>query len=221
MEDNRYLVKTQRVFDTPWVFSNFPKDRNCDLYWTIDKQFNFAHSRCHQCWKVCIEIKTVEQLFQFHELQKTLPYYGKCGIEKRPYVNKLYGGYFYCNSKDEGLYVKGIVKDLINEKIGDLKVSLKRGCTEFEGKYGDSAGWVITKEQEELEREINEKIVYEREDQKPSEDVERHSKREWIVFACNNGDETYKKFNNGEVLLPYRKQFTPSIRCREYNQGEE
>ncbi|NIS52984.1 MAG: hypothetical protein GWN94_18065, partial [Phycisphaerae bacterium] len=66
----------------------------------------------------------------------------KCGWEDRDWVHGNYGGYFYCNSKEVGLQRLETVRNAVRKNVdyGDkIDIFLKRYCTEFELKWGDSA----------------------------------------------------------------------------------
>jgi hypothetical protein len=115
----------------------------------------------------------------------------KCGVETRDYVNGLYGGYFYNRSLEEGKECLEMVKVAVAEKIGDVDVILKRGCTEYERYYGDSSKWALTDEQIAAENQILNHFEIPIEMPPQPQWVQLHIMRTWIEFACKHGDKDY------------------------------
>jgi len=198
--------------DSPWVMIKPPKGLNCRLYYDVFFRhfgafFDNPPIRCQQCWKVVVKPKTIGQLLQLMELQDQIKdeVYGcKCGIEKRHYVNGLYGGYFYNRIKKEGKKCLKFVEEKVNEKIGDIPVFLKRGCTEMEQKFGDSTKWKVTPDQLAKEQKIA-GLVCNFKDPVQPQYVKIHIIKTWIEYACANGDETYIDFVKKPLHAIYKK----------------
>lgn len=190
-----YKVRMQHC--TPWVHAVQTRDICRIAHEVCFDCFNFIHSACRNCWKVVTRPPNLYELFRLHEYQRALKHRGKCGVEFRGFVFGNYGGYFYCDSTSEALELR----DQIRSDLGFSTVA-KRGCTEFERGKGPSFFWDQNAANDELEEYLASIIIM---DKKPTiqilpEYVERNSKRMWIEFAYDRGDETYKNFTGGKSI---------------------
>lgn len=213
---NGKITRVRRPsWDTPWLFVH-DSDRDCNLlHFVIWDHLKFVPSRCHACWKVVIEPRNVVQLFRLREIQVALNEHGKCGIEGiRANSAKLYGGYWYNDSREEGLrryeQVREIIEqdDVFNRDLPDpwrfdaaKHLILKRACTEFEQELGDSSKWKIGDEQLDLEHRIYEAFEVDQNSYPQPRHVQAHIKCNWIHKAFQWGDPTYKTFTGGEDLF--------------------
>ena len=168
--DGKFVpTETSIVYDGPWDHIRTSYIHRCGIWhsiifglvgWEMRKQ-RFVPSYCQACFKVVVKPKTLEGLFALRDMQVQMDYQSKCGIEPRPTVHGLYGGYFYNRGLEEGLEKYRIVRDAVNEnkvlgpallpenssKPGTV-VLLKRACTEMEVPPPDGCGpsdkWVTT-----------------------------------------------------------------------------
>lgn len=198
-------------WDTPWFHTKHLDGANCGLWHRfMFDYYNFIPSGCMNCWKVVVRPQWLEDLFKLMEFQLELDKPSKCGVELRPNVYGVYGGYFYNRSKEEGQeryeeVVKGCEKYNINfliGKDGPIKPLLKRGCTEFEMEKGPSDQWKQSPEDKLLEE-----IICKHTDISPLEQprVNRvHVIRKWIEQAYSVGDPTVWMFNENQ---PYYKPY--------------
>ena len=156
------------------------------------------------------------QLFELEMLQRQLNLPSKCGIEKRAHVHGLYGGYFYNESKEEGVSCYNIVYaamsqneilrpllDFVDEEGRTQNLLLKRACTEFEHLCGDSSKWEVTQEQLAIESLVNRYVVADDFERIQPEILVRHVRRTWIEFAYQWADPTYAQLTGGEPLYPH------------------
>lgn len=193
-------------WDTPWVHIRKDPNRHCHYWQMIESVFNFIPTPCLNCWKVVVRPKTVVDLFKVYnmmvEMNKDRAVYCKCGVEiGRPYVEGLYGGYFYCDGKDAGLSRLKQVRRLIEEKDINAIAILKRYCTEFEGKHGDSKGYNQPYEAKEMEKMLAELIVIPKASEYQPQYLLDHIMEYWIRFASQYGDSTYRQLNEGDPLI--------------------
>ena len=210
--------------NTPWIHIKHAQGFDCNLWHNIifnivslklppGKQFVPRH--CQSCWKVVVKPKTLQQLFNLLELEKSLGLPSKCGIEVRPEVHGLYGGYFYNRSHADGLKCYDIVKKALSENeilsvlLDDVdenkrtkNLLLKRACTEFEHTVGRSDKWEITNEQVAVEDLIERYFVNENLDLVQQEHMTWDIKQRWIEWAWQNGDSTYSRYTGDEPLYP-------------------
>jgi hypothetical protein len=209
-KDGKFRVFERLIYDSPWVHSpiSIEKDleSSCSLYHEFfANKIGFIHSACHNCYKVVVMPNTVKQLFELCDYQKDINLPGKCGIEKRTYVPRLYGGYFYNQGLEMGRECHNLVKKGIHSLISkDIDVILKRGCTEFEMQYGPSDKWEIVPEQDEYEKKFEEVFVSDAAVPTEMPDyVIANVKCKWLHFAAEAKppDYTYKEFTGGNPLV--------------------
>ena len=208
-KENKVLIRTVTSYDTPWVHVKLDQGRECHMNLSIlFKYFGIIPKQCRQCWKVVVRPRTLVELFKLLELEIELSdkygYACKCGIETRDYTHGLYGGYFYNLTLEDGKVCYDIVRKAVDEIISpDVKVILKRGCTEIELQFGDSAKWeeLDIKNFDEIEDYAQEKVVVKVADaDRLPRIVDLHTQRNWVDFAYEHGDQTYKQFTGGKPL---------------------
>jgi len=145
---------------TPWHHVKHCSNKRCALDHEV--KFNvlgYIPPKCQECWKVVVSPRTLKELFLLLEVEKNLQEPSKCGIEMRWYTPKLYGGYFYTNSLDEGRFRYEQVRKAVDEHISkDVNVVLKRACTEFELTLGPSAYWFMTDEQHRTDKILDDLV---------------------------------------------------------------
>ncbi len=204
---------------TPWIHPVPGKDKDCGLWHTIMfDEYHILPSPCMECWKVVVTPQTITELFRLHDFQSGIVeglskgpagldrgcgHPCKCGIEIRPYTSKLYGGYFYNSSLDEGMECYQWVRKEMTALFGEgIKVILKRACTEFEMAFGPSNKWFVSEEQLDKEEQIM-NLFDRRNSANPPRQPSVLSpsiKKRWIQWAFQNGDNTYRELTNGEPL---------------------
>ena len=202
------VAKMQPSWNTPWIHVKHAENKKCWLWNDVFyQQFGLIHSGCQGCWKVCVRMKTLKQLVELLELQKILDRPSKCGIEVREHVHGLYGGYFYNDSLEEGKECYKTVRTAINQALTDgveVKVVLKRACTEMEHAEGDSTEWKIADGQMDLE-DIVGSIVEDGSTNRfgQADWIQADVMSRWVKFAFMNGDSTYAEFTpDGQPLFP-------------------
>jgi len=206
------FVDTALEVATPWIHPVPGHDKDCGLWHSIMfDEYHILPSPCMECWKVVVFPRTLKELFELTEFQFGCGRPCKCGIDVRSYTSKLYSGYFYNNSVEEGMecyhWLRKEMTDLFDE---DFLVIYKRGCTEFELTFGPSNQWVIPEGQLDLEAEIFKlfnRYVTHNPPKQPSVMLPSIKLR-WIQWAWQNADDTYKLYTNGEPLHrpPYTYQ---------------
>jgi hypothetical protein len=204
-DDGKLDRKTKLSHDTPWIHTRQAPNRNCGLYHVYHELFGFVHSRCQECWKVVVRPRTLVELHKLLLMQQTVEYPCKCGAERRDTVCGLYGGYFYNDSKAEGLECYKDVRSQVDTLMSpDVVVLLKRGCTEFEigGKGGPSDTWEVSEDQRKMELLLDDVIVQDVIKIPQPDHLKENVFRSWIHWAYAGGDLTYKEFTRGEPLFP-------------------
>ena len=206
ISDGKLDRKLNLEWNTPWIFSEKAPERTCLLWHRIMYgKFGMLPIWCRQnCWKVVVRPRTLEELFQLKELQEYLRVPAKCGIETRTRVFGNYGGYFYTNSKEEGLDRLEQVRNEVSKHISpDTPVYLKLACTEFEHSFGPSTKYKEpTNEEYKNEDTIRGCFVIHAVDPVQPKHLKDHIAQEWIHFAWDRGDPTARMFNKDESLFP-------------------
>lgn len=217
-EDGKIIAQLETgISSTPWHHVQHDHRLNCALWHQI--MFSmvapktgklFVPSKCQNCFKVVVRPKTLAQLFALMELQKRLGRPCKCGIEVRESVPALYGGYFYNWGIEEGLQCYELVRQAVDAdpRLGpDIKVLLKRACTEYEHACGPSDKWVVTPEQLHVEAIVERWVLIENKEIRQPEKLIHRVHRRWIEFAYEHGDETYQQYTGGLPLYPPYKTY--------------
>jgi hypothetical protein len=202
------------AWDVPWHFTVQKADLNCQLWSKV--MFNvvfkkvpvsmqngtvWVPSGCQNCFKIVARPKTIKQLFAIVKLQKRLDIASKCGIEHRAHVFGNYGAYWYNRGLEEGLKNYKVVRQAIDEDplLGpDIKVILKRSCTEMEMTAGPSDKWAISKEQMEIEALVYSTFNIDNVERKQSRQAVDYVHARWIEYAYQWGDETVFEFLDPE-----------------------
>lgn len=200
--DGSLELQISNQYDTPWYYVRPDEERRCMLLHDIvSPAIQNVPIRCQGCWKVVVRPRTLKELMQLAELEENCEYFCKCGMERRPFVHGNYGGYFYFNTKEEGVAGFEDVRKLVSEQISPkVPVILKRGCTEFERDFGDSRYWTIRGDQAEVEKRIlGSFTLSDNKVKQPPLEV-LNLKRRWVEFACDRGDSTYLEFTKGHRL---------------------
>jgi len=210
--DGKIYADTFMAFDTPWHHVYHADDLDCHTWHKIlfDTIFmrlgkKCAPSKCHGCWKVVIRPKNLKQLFALLNLQMRMGRPSKCGIEVRPTVNGLYGGYFYNHGIEAGLECYEAVRkevDIDPELGPDVSVILKRACTEFELYCGPSDEWEVNQEQAQIEQLVNKWFVRDIVQRTQPNHALATVHRKWIEWAYQNADQTYLEYTNGIPVFP-------------------
>lgn len=148
--DTQRLTKLAHFdWDSNWCHVNpDPNRRNCGRWRMLFQAKQFIPQFCLSCWKVVITPRTLRELYDLRDLMLSMsrenPFcYCKCGIETRDWTpGKVYGGYFYTDSFEDGMKRWREARNLVSEHISSgVDVVLKRYCTEFEVVLGDSINY--------------------------------------------------------------------------------
>ena len=109
---------------------------NCNNLMEFFDQHNSIAQKCHSCYKVQIEVRSLDELLTLNFLMKSLYLElnntRKCMVELRGAAKGFYKGLIYCTRIDEA---KDILKQAKNHifEMSSIRptFSVKRGCTEF------------------------------------------------------------------------------------------
>lgn len=213
--------------DPPWAYIKQGYNQNCQFWHYI--LFDLIHERkrvpvsCHNCWKVVLMPRDIEELFASYILLHELGRPGKCGTEgDRPNTDRLYGAYWYNNSIEEGIECFKIVEQaLARDKVYEMvlldspvkvkfnngysepiRLILKRGCTEMEQACGPSDKWAFDDNQLEIERIATNAFAQDIMAMRQGEYQLARLFYRWIHHAFKWGDKKYTMFTNGNRMYP-------------------
>lgn len=187
--------------------------------------YNIVPTPCQNyCWKVVVRLHTLPQLFEMYKLQQRLDRPGKCGIEGRPFVDALYGAYFYNTGINEGRECYDMVRDAVAEHIsGDCEVLLKRACTEYELIHGPSDQWRVTRKQQRLEKMLNKLWVFHDWSAVPGKHRRAQIVENWIKWAAmHEPEEVYLQYIDKPmdfIGLPQKPRVTPLVTYHDNNEA--
>jgi hypothetical protein len=205
----RPVIKNQPGFNAPWVYTKYIYEARCNVYHRVYHQhLGRIHSFCRDCWKVVARPRNVVQMFDMYEYQRMCGNPCKLGFEARPTVHGLWGGYFYNRSKEEALERYAEVREWADSVDKDIPVIVKRYCTEFE--IGPNSLGPSNELPEQTEKEKREEAQFDNHffksapqyDTVQPEHVQAHVMRNWIHWAYQYGDGTYKELTGGNPLFP-------------------
>ena len=191
---------------TPWIY--WYTDPAVDCYFANDvlfAMFGIIPTVCANCYKVVAIPNSVVDLMAICDLQSQIKHSSKCGIEVRDDVARNYGAYWYNQGLESGKICYELIRELVSKYVGpDVRVGLKRGCTEYERKFGRSDAWTTPPGQAEFEEMVRALFHDPPAIQAQTELFRRHIKDRWIRFAYSRGDMTYLRFTDGVPLFePY------------------
>ena len=199
-QDNTIDGDLHTTLDTPWIYSRYPGDRDC-VKWSnyyFDK-YNLIPRHCYGCWKVAMKLPDFETAYRVSELQAKLGLPGKVGMDRRWYTPMLWSAFWYAplggGLKKARKFYSVIAKAVKKEFKGELKPFLKRACTEFELKFGNSDQWQYTEAHRNLEALLD--SVYAMDTTAKGTQlslVRNHVMRQWFMYAHKHGDMTYIKY---------------------------
>lgn len=131
----------------------------------------------------------------------------KIGAEYRPWVHANWGAYFYNNSFEKGREKWKWVREMVDEHVSpEVNVILKRGCTEFERKYGPSIGWDAKFKDnpkcKAWDGIVKDNMVRQVTSYFQPDIIKKHVMAKWVAFAYDREDPTVIELNDGRPMLP-------------------
>lgn len=181
---------------TPWLHSTDPipgMDEAGDCKWQQIVLFNGAYEKtavplfCLECYKVVAIPRNMEEALVVYEWQQGTPWPSKTGPELRAYTPRLWGAYWYCRGVEEGRERYRQVREWVDENLSpEVRVFLKRGCTEYEQALGDSSKWEPHPHAEEIEAEAKEIVDSEPWRERQSLPVVSSILRRWMAWSKEN-----------------------------------
>lgn len=205
--DGKIRLEERVPFDRYWITNVFCPDRMCQIWTPIYfKRYGIIPKGCRNCWKVVLKPKTLRSLMEVNSIQKSLGIPSKCGLELRPYTGNVggYGAYWYA-PLDGGLEAGREMFVKLRKEFPSESLILKRGCTEMEMLVQPSSSWdKYADEWDFKEGLLNTTFVCESE--RPTKEPTAYvtyTLMQWIEWAFEHGDETYRDFTDHSFELVY------------------
>jgi len=195
---------------SPWIFvrgtanprRHYP---SCRFLLTLLHRILYRESAvplgCRDCYKVKVEPRSLAELVAIRDISPRLPCRSKCGSSLNHLVSQgAWAAFYYV----DGLEMAFAVHDLVAAEMRDHprlrelpKISIKRGCTEFEMRLGPSNEWSFDETLIPLERALRPLFV------SPERDADKQATfLSWIATAYAIGDDSYLELTSGKRLYP-------------------
>lgn len=177
----------------PWIFINHDARKKYCWFWNqvCAQHFNHIPTHCrHACWKTVIKPNNVKETFECLDILQAVNLPSKIGMDLRDYTYGAWSGFVYADSLEEGREYYKIIRDAIPKNI---KVYLKRGCTEME-RITDSNLWDQMDESDfKLEQELHDMFSFDERHYQQAMWYKQEIKENWIKHAIRIGDPTAKE----------------------------
>ncbi len=163
---------------------------------------------CRDCYKVKVCIRSLRELMSLLEVASKFNITFKAGVElNNQKICGIYGGYFYVVGLQEAKEIFGLLRYAVNEhpRLGSsVPMLIKRGCTDYEYKFGPSNMWSFAPELEAVESNLA-LLFYEGKNR--NEFIKHKGNKlaliaNWVNTAYRVGDSTYLDLTGGKPLFP-------------------
>jgi len=165
---------------------------------------------CSACYKIKVRAATLRELVAAWQVAKSVDCLSKWGVDlENPHSQDVYAGYFYPGDLDAARTLYKVVREAIDTdpKLGpEVKMVIKRGCSQFEAAVGPSDSYSFTPEMADLESHLRSRF------KAPTiaESTNLHEQLgAWIDLAFRMGDDTYLDFTGGKRLRPATLTYDP------------
>lgn len=195
-----------------WAVVPTPTPMECTFL--IRFMFEVAYARaavphgCQACYKVKVVPRTLRELVAAWGIGKQIKCWSKWGVDlDNRYSQDVYAGYFYVSGLDMARAIYAVAREAIDNepKLGSgIKMTIKRGCSDYEKFVGPSDQFEFAPELAELEAYLKKKFrIKKRTGPRPVQLAH------WIDVAFRIGDDTYLDFTNGQRLQPRQVSYDP------------
>ena len=127
-------------FNSTQIYRKTKIDPDCNRHKKIFNTFQAIPRFCFGCYKVQIEPENLIDLIKIYLLFDNIEFENyntrKCIVETRPKISGHYKSLIYCTSQEEAENIKKQVSKIAKNNLGkDVKLNIKRGCSEYGIKY--------------------------------------------------------------------------------------
>jgi hypothetical protein len=170
---------------------------------------------CRDCYKIKVTPDTLRQLIAVKDIAEHFPAPSKSGSEVDKGNNQsIYASYFYFLGLDKARSVYRTLRNAIDlhPKLGpDVKMVIKRGCTEYEHACGPSNRYTFDSRLADIEEYFWARFVREKPDGRPKKYRDAMVLLDWVRTAYRIGDDTYKDVTGGKDLFPSTVSYDPDV----------
>lgn len=195
----------------------------CRRHKIVFNKFKAIPKYCFDCIKISIKPRNVIELIKlmalFQRIELPNDNTRKCLVETRTEIPGTYGGLIYIVGVEEAVNLfESFEKILKTEISGDIPISLKRGCSEYDLAYPGFAqvdqgqsGVEYREEWSQYEQIVDQKLkeknrtfLYESRDGTSFTVDEAKVVYTWLMYAAAIGDLSYMLFTDNRPLPPLK-----------------
>ena len=127
-------------FYSTQIYRKSRSDLNCNRHKKVFNTYQAIPEFCFGCYKVQIEPENLIDLIKTYLIFDNIEFENnntrKCMVETRPKINGHYKALIYCSSLEEAENLKKQIEKIFFKNLGkEVKINVKRGCTEYGAKY--------------------------------------------------------------------------------------
>ena len=162
---------------------------------------------CRECYKIKVASGSLRQLMAVKDIAETSGHTTKSGAEvDTPTNQQLYGTYLYFIGLDQARQAFKGIRDGIDrhEQLGPaVKMTIKRGCSNYERNCGPSDQYAFDPRLEAVEAYLHQRFASERPPRRMKKKMlDALRLLRMVEIAYRIGDETYKDFTDGKPVYP-------------------
>jgi hypothetical protein len=168
---------------------------------------------CRNCFKVKVVPAHLRGLVALRDLLEATQYHAKCGVDLyNPYSQDVYAGYVYLDGLTAA---RAAWRDLRGQvdahpDLGpDVRITIKRGCSNFEAACGPSDQWSFREGMAELEETLQGQFHREPAPPQDYRLARMSTMVRWLQVAYDLRDDTYLDFTGGRPLHRATMSYDP------------
>ena len=197
--------------------NDVPFARNCAFL----NSFLFKHiygsarvpAGCAECYKVKVDTRTMRALMAVKTILEDVPYPGKsvAEVDRRDNAS-LFASYLYTTGLGEARMAFEELRAKVDAHpaLGPtVKMTIKRGCTNYERACGPSDRYAFDPRQKDVEAYFRKRFRRAAAPRPAREYLDAAALLEMARAAFRIGDETYKEFTGGKEILPATVSYAP------------
>lgn len=200
-----------------------PHPAGCIRHKLLFTTYNVIPEFCFDCYKIEIQPNTVIELFKLLHIFKS-PFFPidnarKCFLRPRKDIPSHYSGLIYFKGISEARSMLNYIENILSANIGiNIPVFVKRGCTDYVGKFPiyaeldknyeptlkNNEKWKEIEEQFNKEGLANQLETIPKSPYPDGYGVDDFlSMQTWLSYAKTIGDDSYKKITTSHVdIIP-------------------
>lgn len=168
---------------------------------------------CAHCFKVKAAPHDLKGVVAVRDILEELGYTAKSGIDLfNPHSGDVWAAFIYTDGLDEARAVHATLRarcDAHADLGPGLKITIKRGCSEYEAACGPSDQWHFAPGMAEFEAAARTRYDEPARNELPYRVRKSLCMMEWIKLAYQMGDDTYLAFTGGKPLHAPTKTYAP------------